>query len=64
MLQGFYKYIGVNTDITSPTIMMKQYKLDENKDMKVIRPMLIDASIIDSVVAERNKQESQNGKIP
>ena len=40
---------------------MKQYKVNESNDMKVIRPMLIDASIIDSIVAEKNAQDDKNG---
>mmetsp|Transcript_12402 Transcript_12402/g.10992 ORF Transcript_12402/g.10992 Transcript_12402/m.10992 type:complete len:183 (-) Transcript_12402:42-590(-) len=49
--------IGINTDISSPSIFMKQYKVNEGNDVKMIKPMLIDASIVDSITAEKNTQD-------
>ena len=54
--------LGVNTDISAPTIFMKQYKVNEGTDIKMIKPMLIDSSIIDSIVTEKNSQDNQSGK--
>ena len=53
----------MNTDISSPSVLMKRYKADEDQDKTRVKPMLIDASVVDSIMAEKNKQDSQTGKL-
>mmetsp|Transcript_10112 Transcript_10112/g.9970 ORF Transcript_10112/g.9970 Transcript_10112/m.9970 type:complete len:194 (-) Transcript_10112:17-598(-) len=52
--------IGVNTDVSSPSIFMKQYKINEGTDVKIIKPMLIDSSIVDSIKNENDQQLNKN----
>ena len=76
----FWYHLGLNTDISSPTVFLKKIQITNTNDAQAVKshqqlfegqdpkgslvkiqPMLIDTSIVDSIIAEKIKQEKQNG---
>ena len=54
---------SVNTDITTPYIYVRRYKLNEDATVSKERPMLIDASVIDTILAEKQMLDAQQDRL-